>query len=206
MWTAAKRVLRYLKGTLKATKEYSVRFKATSRRKHGRHTAVFVDSSHADDKDERRSRCGHLLYYNISPIHWRTVIQKRKALSTAEAEYRAGTICTKHVMWLRNLLSEIGRAEKRATVLYEDNKACIKMIENPVISGRNKYVELDCHFVRDHHKLKHIRVKKIGTQDQRADLLTKNLARTSFDKHTETILNCKGDRRASMHSGRRSKP
>ena len=80
------------------------------------------------------------------------------------------------------------------------------MIENPVISGHNKYVELDCHFVRDHHKLKHIHVKKIDTQNQRADLLTKNLARPSFDKHTEAILNCKSDRRAPMHSGERGKP
>ena len=66
MWTAAKRVLRYLK----ATKHYTIRFKAKSGRKHGRRTAAFVDSSHADDRDERRSRCGHLLYYNGSPIHW----------------------------------------------------------------------------------------------------------------------------------------
>ena len=81
-------------------------------------------------------------------------------------------------------------------MLYEDNKACIKMIENPVISGRNKYVELDCHFVRDHHLLKHIRVKKISTQHQRADLLTKNLARSSFDKHTDAVLNCRKDKKA----------
>ena len=191
MWTAAKRVLRFLK----ATKDYAIRFKAKPKRKGGRRTAAFVDSSHADDKDERRSRCGHILYYNSSPIHWRTVLQKRKALSTAEAEYRAATICTKDVLWLRNLLSEIGRTEKKATVLYEDNKACIKMIENPVISGRNKYVELDCHFVRDHHKLHHIRVKKISTERQRADLLTKNLARPSFDKHSRSILDCRKDKR-----------
>ena len=200
MWTAAKRVLRYLK----ATKHYSVRLKAKHGRKHSRRTAAFVDSSHADDKDERRSRCGHFIYYNGSPIHWRTVLQKRKALSTAEAEYRAATICTKDVMWLRNLLSEIGRKEKRPTVLYEDNKACIKMIENPVISGRNKYVELDCHFVRDHHVLNNIRVKKISTQNQRADLLTKNLARPSFDRHTDTILDCRRDKRTPMQSGRRN--
>ena len=73
------------------------------------------------------------------------------------------------------------------------------MIENPVISGRNKYVELDCHFVRDHHQLNHIRVKKISTQHQRADLLTKNLARPLFDGHTNAILNKRKDTRSPMH-------
>lgn len=116
-------------------------------------------------------------------------MQKRTALSTAEAEYRAATIATKDVLWLLNLLAEIGRAEKNPAVLYEDNAACIKMVENPVISGRNKYVELDCHFVREHHDLGNIKMKKINTDNQRADLLTKNLARALFDKHTTKIMN-----------------
>ena len=50
------------------------------------------------------------------------------------------------------------------TVLYEDKKACIKMIENPVISGRNKYVELDCHFVRNHCRIGNIEMQKISTK------------------------------------------
>ena len=47
--------------------------------------------------------------------------------------------------------------------MFKDNRACIKMIKNPVISGRNKHVELDYHFVRDDHKMGNIAVKKIET-------------------------------------------
>ena len=130
MWTAAKRVLRYLKGT----KSRKLFFHAGQRASKGQRTCAFVDSSHADDRDERRSRCGHLIYYNDSPIMWRTVLQKRKALSTAEAEYRAATIATKDILWLRNILHELGRTEQAPTVMFEDNKACIKMVENPVIT------------------------------------------------------------------------
>ena len=61
-------------------------------------------------------------------------MQKRVALSTAEAEYRAVTIASKDILWLRNILNEIGRGETKPTKIYEDNKACVKMIENPVIS------------------------------------------------------------------------
>ena len=197
MWTAAKRVLRYFKGT----KDFAVRLRSKSTHRGPNRTHAFVDSSHAGDKDERRSRCGHILYYNNSPIHWKTILQKRKALSTAEAEYRAATHCAKEVLWLRNLLSEIGRTEREPTTMYEDNKACIKMIENPIISGKNKYVELDCHFVRDHCKLGNIRMKKIETKHQRADLLTKDLARPTFDKHVATILDTVNDKRKRMYSG-----
>ena len=75
--------------------------------------------------------------------------------------------------------------------MFEDNHACIKMIENPVISGRNKYVEFDCHFVRYHHKLGNITVEKIETDRQRADLMTKNLGPALFKKHVESILDTK---------------
>ena len=49
MWTAAKRVLRYLKGT----KGYRIRFKGGHRRPKGNKTSTFVDASHDDDRDER---------------------------------------------------------------------------------------------------------------------------------------------------------
>ena len=61
------------------------------------------------------------------------------------------------------------------------------MIENPVISGRNKYVELDCHFVRDHWNRGEILIKQIDTKAQRADLLTKNLPTIDFERHTRKI-------------------
>ena len=181
MWTAAKRALRYLKGTI----NHRITFKSRNRRRKKRQTAAFVDSSHAGDVDTRRSRCGHILYYNGSAIHWRSLMQKRTALSTAEANYRALTITTKNILWLRNLMREIGRAEKKTSAVYEDNSACIKMVENPVISARNKFIELDCHFARYHHDRKDIKLKKISTKLQRADMLTKNLQRYPNSCDTE---------------------
>ena len=183
MWTAAKRVLRYLKSTI----NHNVVFAPGSRRK-SRRTKAFVDASHAGDKDTRRSRCGHILYYNRCPILWRTVLQKRVALSTGEAEYRAVTIASKDILWLRNILGELGRKQRHPTKIYEDNDACITMVNNPIISGRNKYVELDCHFIRDHQIHGHIQMQEIDTKDQRADLLTKNLVKVDFVKHTRSIL------------------
>jgi len=148
MWTAAKRVLRYLKGTV----NYKIAFKSRNTEV-GNNLVAYVDSSHADDIDSRRSRCGFLIYFDDSPISWKTVLQKRLALSTAEAEYRAATLCTKEIVWIRRLLSELGLKQIRPTAMFEDNRACIKMIENPMVSERNKHIELDVHFVRDHHVL-----------------------------------------------------
>jgi hypothetical protein len=186
MWTAAKRVLRYLRGT----RNYHIKLPRKATNPMGQELWGYVDASHGDDRDTRRSRCGYLLYFNDSLISWKTTMQKRVSMSTAEAEYRAATIATKEVVWLRRLLAEIGVQQSAPTVLYEDNAACTKMISNPMVSGRNKHVELDMHFVRDHFKLGSVTPVPISTYDQRADLMTKNLPRPAFERHTKAIL-CK---------------
>ena len=118
-------------------------------------------------------------------------MQKRVAMSTAEAEYRAATIATKEIVWLRRLLSELGVEQTAPTVLYEDNAACTKMISNPVVSGRNKHIEMDMHFVRDHFKLGSVTPVPVPSFSQRADLMTKNLPRPAFERHTRATVHCK---------------
>ena len=184
MWTAAKRVLRYLKGTIK----YKVAF-SSGNQEVGNNLTAYVDSSHADDVDTRRSRCGYIVYFDNSPISWKTTLQKRVALSTAEAEYRAAALCTKEVLWIRRLLAELGFAQTSPTIILEDNRACIKMIENPMVSERNKHIEMDVHFIRDHYTMETIKPIYVSTREQKADLLTKNLPRPLFEQFTQDILN-----------------
>jgi hypothetical protein len=181
MWTAAKRVLRYLKGT----RHFALKFSAEPS---PNQVSCYVDSSHADDHDTRRSRCGYLLYHGDNLVGWKTQMQKRVALSTAEAEYRAATIATKEVIWLRRLLGELGMPQLSPTRIFEDNKACIQMVENPVISLRNKHIEIDAHFIRDHHELGDISIEHISSVNQRADIMTKNLPGPAFAKHTGMLM------------------
>ena len=75
------------------------------------------------------------------------------------------------------------------TVVYEDNAACRKMIENPVVSLRNKHIEIDAHFIREQYELGSITITAISTEDQIADLFTKNLPRTIFEKHVSNVMN-----------------
>jgi hypothetical protein len=189
MWTAAKRVLRYLKGTT----HYKIRF-SSSYSQTGNNLHSYVDASFADDRDTRRSRCGYIVYFDQSPVTWKTTLQKRVALSTAEAEYRAATIATKEIVWLRRLLKELSLPQKEPTVFFEDNTACMKMIENPMVSLRNKHVETDAHFVRDHYMLGSIIPMSVSSLEQKADLFTKNLARPLFERHTFSILDTRPSR------------
>ena len=54
------------------------------------------------------------------------------------------------------------------------------------------------HFVRELVSDGVIKLVKIGTNSQRADLFTKNLARPAFEKHRATLLNGTGPDFVSM--------
>ena len=183
MWTAGKRILRYLKRTA----HYTLKLSATGDDAET-DLKCFVDASHADDSDTRRSRCGWVIMHGGNLVAWKTTLQKRVALSTAEAEYRAATLATKVVVWMRRLLGEVGFPQTSPTPMYEDNEACVKMVENPIVSKRNKHIELDCHYIRQEYKLGSIRMVRVGTTDQRADLMTKNLPRPAFVRHTCALM------------------
>ena len=115
-------------------------------------------------------------------------MQRRVALSTAESEYRAASIACKDIIWMRRLCKTLKHNQTEPTVMFEDNGACMKMITNPMISARNKHIEMDMHFIRDHYELQAIIPKKIATTNQKADILTKNLGKVLFQKHATDIL------------------
>ena len=62
-------------------------------------------------------------------------MQKPVSLPTAEAEYYAASEMAIEVIYLRNLLANMGFPKEPNTPVYEDNTACIEW-GNHVIGGR----------------------------------------------------------------------
>ena len=114
-WLAAKRVLRYLKGTIEHGLEY-----------HGSNQEpnVLVGFSDSDwgNEVQRRSTTGYIFKMNGAAISWKSQRQETVALSTAEAEYMALCTAAKEAMFLRSILHEIGFDQKNPTMIYEDNQ------------------------------------------------------------------------------------
>jgi hypothetical protein len=62
--------------------------------------------------------------YNETFVLWHSKMQKTISLSTAEAEYYAQMAI--EVIYLRNLLENMGIPQAPDTPVYEDNTACIE--------------------------------------------------------------------------------
>lgn len=176
---AMKQILRYLKGTV----SYGIKFA----RGKGIDLIGYSDSSHNVDQDDGKSTTGHVFYFGSSPITWCSQKQNTVALSSCEAEFMAATSAACQALWLRELLSEITGWELQKVKIRVDNKSAIALIKNPVFHGRSKHIHTRYHFIRECVKNDQVKVDFVPGVEQRADILTKALARTKLKEMRELI-------------------
>jgi len=68
-------------------------------------------------------------------------------LSTSEAEFVAASQAGQEAIYLRETLTDFGYSQFKATLLYEDNLACIAMSENPVRRKFSRHIDIKQYFV-----------------------------------------------------------
>jgi ribonuclease HI len=175
-WIAAKRVLRYLKGTTALGLTYN------GKNQNDIHVNAFSDSDYGGDTDTRRSTTGFVIRINNSTISWTSKRQPTVALSSAEAEYMAISEAVQEVKWITQLLEELNYKQRESgpITLYSDNQAAIAISENDVNHTRTKHIDIRHHFVRESIKNKQIKPEWVATANQIADINTKALGGTMF--------------------------
>ena len=116
--------------------EHNPSFKLTYRE--GRRSGLdgYADANWGNS-ESRRSTTGILARYNKSAVLWRSKLQKTISLSTAEDEYYAASEMAIEIIYLRNLLHNMGFKPDDDTPVYEDNTACIEW-GNHIIGGRER--------------------------------------------------------------------
>ena len=171
---AAKRILRYIKGTLEHGLLYSFSndFKLLG----------YCDSDWAGDVDERKSTSGFVFFMGNAAFTWSSKKQPIVTLSTCEAEYVAMSNCVCQAIWLRSLLKELHVSENDPTEIFVDNKSAIALAKNPVFHDRSKHIDTKFHFIRECVAKKEVVLKFVKSQDQVADIFTKPLMGEIFCK------------------------
>lgn len=171
-------IVRYLLGTM----NYAVVFDGNS----DKGIIVYSDSDWASDPDDRKSHTGMITKLATGPICWTSHKQKTVALSSTEAEYMALSDSCRQLMWIRSLFSEIGF--NIATLpLCGDNQGSIFLGSNPVQERRTKHIDIRYHYIRERIESNEVDLYYIPTNDNVADLLTKNLALVKFKKFRDQL-------------------
>ena len=173
-WTAVKRVMRYLKGTVNYGIHYS--------KKGSQEYICYSDADWAGDTDDRRSTSGYLFQISGGAVTWSSKKQSCVALSTAEAEYIALASTAQEAVWMRQLTTELGNSPETATVIYEDNQSAISMTKNPQYHGKAKHIAIKYHFIREQVSNGTVNLQYCPTEEMVADMFTKGLSRERFCK------------------------
>jgi hypothetical protein len=166
-------VLRYLL----ATRKYRLVFDGTSNEA----LVAYSDCDWAQDPTDRKSVTGNYVTLARGCVSWLSRKQKTITASSTEAEYYALSDCSKQLVWMHQLLSEIG-FNCPTPQLYGDNEGSIFWASNPVAEKRSKHVDVKVHIIRQYIEDKKIELFHIDGTKNPADIFTKNLERIKFER------------------------
>ncbi|KAK9073356.1 hypothetical protein SSX86_007680 [Deinandra increscens subsp. villosa] len=168
---AVKRIFKYLKGQPKLglwyPKNSDFSFKA------------FTDSDYGGCDIDKKSTSGGCQFLGERLVSWQCKKQTCVSTSTAEAEYIAASSCCSQVLWIQNQMLDYGITFMETPILADNNSA-ISIINNPVKHSKTKHIDIRYHFIRDCAEKHLIKLFKVHTDHQLADLFTKAFDEARF--------------------------
>ena len=147
------------------------------------------DSDYAKAKD-RKSITGNITTLGGSPVHGSSKGQSCVCLSSTEAEYVALSTLAQEMRFGQQLLDEIaGDEHQYPGILYEDNLGAMFLSHNRQVGQRTKHIDIRYHFIRNMVEDNVLKVEFTRSENNYADILTKNLNQELFNKHASKINN-----------------
>ncbi|KAL0327809.1 UNVERIFIED_CONTAM: Secreted RxLR effector protein [Sesamum angustifolium] len=144
------------------------------------HITAYCDVDWAGCVDSRDSLTGYCVFLGQALVSWKIKKQPTIARSTAEAEYHNLGASTCELRWISYLLQDLCILISQPIPLYCNNQATVHIVANPVFHKRMKYLEIDCHLVRDQCKAEFVLPSHISGSSQLADMFTKLLPHAMF--------------------------
>jgi hypothetical protein len=192
--------LRWLGRYLKGTKDKGTILKPVK----GQDLQMFVDADFAGnwdpeeslDRDTARSRYGYIIMYQGCPIVWKSCMMTELALSSTESEYTGLSYALREAIPIMQILQEMkafgfpveSTKPKVHCRVFEDNSGALQMATIHKHRARTKHLNVKLHFFRDFVTRGDVSIHAVGTDNQRADYLTKAVNEEILVRHRKVIM------------------
>ena len=140
---------------------------------------ALVDASNKPDPSDSKCQYGFVIMYMGGPLMAASKKLSHVGLSAAHNEYMAMHWCNRAVMWLRELLREIGFHDMvaDATIVRGDNKAANTLCYEEIITSGNQFIITPYHFNKEVVAQNQVQVLYIRSAENLSDVLTKSVHR-----------------------------
>ena len=140
------------------------------------------------DKKSRISVYGYIIYFCGIPIAWRSKGMKSVVLSTTEAEYLALSEVVKVPQVIVQLLQTMNIEVELPITVHVDNVGAIWLSNNRNSSDTTKHIDLRTSFVKEDQEDGKIIFKFVKSEDNEADIFTKNPTDIIFQNHQKKLV------------------
>ena len=136
---------------------------------------MFVDSDHAGDKSDRRSRAGYMIFMNMDIINWHTKKQATVEGAVFGAKFVAMKQGVEALRGIRFKLRIMGVKIDGPTYVYGDNIPGIQNTSKPESVLKKMSNSICYHFVREAVAMRECLTTHVPTARKWAELLMKVL-------------------------------
>ena len=179
-WKALLRTIKYVI----CTENLALRLKPNTKTQGAQfYLSGITDSDYAGDRDTRTSVYGYIIYFLGAPIAWKSKAGKSVTLSSTEAEYYALSEVTKEIIFVKQVLETMGINLVLPILVKVDNVGAIYLSNNFSCSQRTKHIDIRRHFVREFVQDGTIKTIFVPTDDNEADMNTKNQPEDLYITH-----------------------
>jgi hypothetical protein len=175
-YATAKRLLRYLTGTINVQLHYGG--PCADELLHG-----YCDADWASSPEDHRSISGYAWFFAGRIIAYVSKKQATIALSSTEAKYMAITHVIQEGLWLKSLFTALHLPLTLPLVIHMDNTSAITLSKEACNHIRSKHIDVRYHFIRGHVSHGTFVPTWLPSHANISDIFTKALARPLFTKH-----------------------
>ena len=150
------------------------------------------DNDFASDKETRISVFGYTIYFCGIPIAWRSKGMKSVVLSTTEVEYMALSEVVKELKFIVQLLQTMNIEVELPITVHVYNVGAIWLSNNRTTSDKTKHIDIRTSFVKEYQEDGKIVIKFVKSEENEADIFTKNTTNTIFQNHQKKLVWDKG--------------
>jgi hypothetical protein len=91
-------------------------------------------------------------------------------------EYRVTASTVSEFIWIKQILTDLNFEINKPMQMFYDNQSARHIVANSIFHERTKYIEVNCHFIREKVQSKEIATPFVKSENQLTDIFTKGLS------------------------------